>query len=96
MSVHPNLEPIEGAVGWCVLVAGAATTIGSLLRSPGDRRAPARKLAAIVLGSGLLLLGVELTVPDLPDPVRLPLVVGALACLCTSLVVRRSLRRHRA
>jgi hypothetical protein len=91
--VSPNQNPIEPAFGWGVLVAGAAVAVRATMRQAGERRTSTLKLSEAILGGGLVLLGLELIVPALPDAVRLPLVVGSLAASVTSLAVRRLARR---
>lgn len=92
--MSPNQNPIEPALGWGVLIAGAAVAVRAMTRQAREQRTSALKLSEAVLGGGLVLLGLELVVPALPDEVRFPLVVGSLAASVTSLAVRRLGRRQ--
>ena len=93
MIVSPNQNPIEPALGWGTLIAGAVVVVRAMTRQVREQRTGALKLSEAILGGGLVLLGLELVVPALSDEVRLPLVVGSIAAMATSLAVRRSARR---
>lgn len=93
MIVSPTQNPTEPAVGWSVLIGGAAVAVRAVTRQVREQRSTALKLSEAILGGGLVLLGLELVVPEFPDAVRLPLVVGSVAAMATSLAVRRLARR---
>jgi Na+/phosphate symporter len=91
--VSPSQNPIEPALGWGALIAGATAIVQATVRAAIERNSRPRKLSDAILGGGLILLGVEMVASTLPDEVRLPLVVGSIAAMATSLAVRRLAQR---
>jgi hypothetical protein len=91
--ISPNQNPIDPALGWGTLIAGAVVLVRAMTRHSREKRTSTLKLSEAILGGGLVLLGLELVVPELPDAVRLPLVVGSVAAMATGLAVRRLARR---
>ncbi|MGH7523971.1 MAG: hypothetical protein ACREK8_06670 [Gemmatimonadales bacterium] len=90
MIVSPRNDPALNASGWLVLVSGVLFAARALSRPALSARVHARNVADALLGGGLMLLGVDLGVGGLAEVIRLPLVVGSLACTASSLVVRRT------
>jgi hypothetical protein len=90
MIVSPRNDPALTAGGWLVFVMGVLFAVRGLIRPASSRRMHARKMASALLGGGLTLAGIDLGFSGLPEGIRLPLVVGALACAASSLAVRRT------